>query len=59
MIAGYDGMLDGFRNKSILLIPLGSAAMQSGEQMGKLVFKAFPEDVREEMELRGLRVIVV
>ena len=49
LVACRDGLLDGFGDKSVLLVPLGSAAMQLGEQMGILVFQALPENIRKEM----------
>ena len=33
LVTCRDGLLDGFGDKSVLLVPLGSAAMQLGEQM--------------------------
>lgn len=44
-----DRMLDRFSDKTILLVPLRSAAMKLGQQKGKLVFKALPEHIGKKM----------
>ena len=59
LVACQKRMLDGFGNKPILLKPLGSAAMQRGEQMGRLVPKALPENVREEMVIAVPMTLIV
>ncbi len=39
LVACRDGLLDGFGDKSVLLIPLGSAAVQLGQHLRELVFQ--------------------